>query len=225
MNNKKLRTALFIHIILVVLELMVTNHNFAKYEGVAMFYHYTYSSNFFCLLTSALFVLIMLPALSKGKTSGFVSTYMMKHYNGESGLPGWLLLVRYISVCCLMLTFSVVILVLGPKEGYEYNLLGSMHPVDHVAAPIISLLSLLFFEKTGPLPKRAALYAVVPTIIYAVVLIVLNAVRVTEGPYFFLRIYEQSIFKSMLWTVVLIAINYLISFGIMKAYNAMQGRK
>lgn len=219
MNNTKLRTALFLHIIIVLMEIIVTNYVYATRNGLEMFYHYTEVSNFMCLLCSGAFVLFMLPALSKGRTSGFVSTYMMQHYKGNDELPAWLIIARYVVVCSLMLTFFIVLTVLGPKNGFDEVLLKGVHPMDHLLVPLMSLFSFLFLENKTALPKAAPFWALVPTVIYAVTMLILNAARITVGPYFFLRIYEQSVFKTVMWVVVVMGINYLLSWLVMKVYN------
>lgn len=206
---------------LVVMELIGFNYTFGVHEGFKMFIYYTDSSNFLCLIVSGLFVVFMLPAISKGRTSGFVSTYMMQHYKGSARMPEWITIIRYISSCCLVLTFLVVLFVLGPKKGYADQLMKGVHPIDHVLAPVLSLLSFIFLETAEPLPKKAPVYAIIPTLIYAVILIGMNAARLTEGPYFFLRVYEQSLIKSVLWTMAILGANYLISWLVMKAYNSM----
>ncbi|OON87052.1 hypothetical protein BXO88_05485 [Oribacterium sp. C9] len=207
---------------MVVMELIGFNYTFGVHDGFKMFIYYTDSSNFLCLIVSAIFTVFMLPALSKGRTSGFVSTYMMQHYKGSSEMPRWISMIRYISTCCLMLTFLVVLFVLGPKKGFEDQLLKGVHPIDHVLAPVLSLLSFLFLETAEPLPKKAPVYAVIPTLIYAVILIAMNAAGLADGPYFFLRVHEQSPVKSVLWTMAILGVNYLVSWLVMKAYNSMK---
>ena len=216
-----MRTALFIHIMLVVMELIGLNYTFSVHDGFKMFIYYTDNSNVLCLLVSALFVMFMLPALSKGRTSGFVSTYMMQHYKGSRRMPGWITLLRYICTCCLMLTFLVVLFVLGPKKGFADQLLKGVHPIDHVIAPVLSLMSFLFLETAEPLPKKAPVYAIIPTVIYAVILIGMNVAGLADGPYFFLRVHEQSLIMAVFWTVAILGGNYLISWLVMKGYNSM----
>ena len=136
-------------------------------------------------------------------------------------MPRWIGMIRYIASCCLMLTFLVVLFVLGPKDGYEDQLLGGVHLINHVIAPVLSLMSFLLLETAEPLPKKAPFYAIIPTVIYAVILIGMNAAGLTEGPYFFLRVREQSLVTTVLWTIVLLGGNYFISWLVMKAYHAM----
>ena len=130
MDNKKLRTALFLHIVLVVLEMIDTNHAYAK-DGLGMLIYYTEDSNLLCLIVSALFTLVMLPIIFKGQTNGFVSTFLMRNYrkDGEEKvtIPTLLLVLRYVTSCCLLVTFLVVIFVLGPTDGYREMLLDGTH--------------------------------------------------------------------------------------------------
>lgn len=218
-DNNKLRTALFINVIMVLIEIMAVNYAYTENDGLYMFKYYTDGSNFLGLIVSGIFVLFMLPALSKGRTSGFVSTYMMQHYKGSSALPEWLVILRYIATCCLILTLSVVLLVLGPSEGFAHELIEGMHPINHVGAPLLSLFSLIFFEKSAPLPKQAPLIGIVPTMIYAFLLIVLNAVGFIDGPYFFLRVREQPVYVTLFWLIIMLGGNYILSWLIMRVYN------
>jgi hypothetical protein len=83
----------------------------------------------------------------------------------------------------------------------------------------MSLFSFLFLESKTALPKAAPVWALIPTAVYAVIMLILNAARITVGPYFFLRVYEQPVYKTILWVVVVMGINYLLSWLVMKAYN------
>lgn len=220
MENKKLRMALFVHVIIVILEMMVINYMVAV-NGMELFKYYTDDSNLLCLITSAIFVLFMLPAVSKGRTSGFVSTYMMQHYKGSVKIPEWLTMLRFVTTCCLTLTCIVVLTVLGPKDGYAYQLLSGMHPFDHLGVPAASMLSFLFLENERPLPKAAPYVSAGLTIIYAIVIIVLNSIGVVDGPYFFLRIREQSLLMTFIWSVLILGGDFLLSWLIMKVYNGL----
>jgi hypothetical protein len=64
--------------------------------------------------------------------------------------------------------------------------------------------------------KKDALIALVPSVVYAFVMTLLNIFRVVDGPYDFLRVHNQSVFMSAVWAVVIIggayAINRLIMF-------------
>jgi len=56
------------------------------------------------------------------------------------------------------------------------------------------------------------------TIIYAIIMIVLNILKIVEGPYPFLLIYNQPVIHSVIWTMVILAITYAIAL-ILKKVN------
>lgn len=49
-------------------------------------------------------------------------------------------------------------------------------------------------------------------------MIVLNVLKIVEGPYPFLLVYKQPVVHSILWTVVILAITYAIAL-ILKKVN------
>jgi len=48
--------------------------------------------------------------------------------------------------------------------------------------------------------------------------IILNVLKIVEGPYPFLRVYEQPILHSIIWTILILAITYAIAL-ILKKVN------
>ena len=86
----------------------------------------------------------------------------------------------------------------------------------HFVCPVLALVSFICFEEI-PLKFSHTVCAIVPTLIYAAVLFVLNIASVLVGPYFFLHVYEQSVLASVGWTFVVIGGNYLMSVGIWAA--------
>lgn len=222
-KNKKLRTALFLHIMLVVLEMIDTNYAYAE-DGLGMLIYYTEDSNLLCLLTSALFTIVMLPIIYRGQMTGFVSTYLMRNASKKERktvLPVWLLVLRYVTSCCLLVTFLVVLFVLGPANGYHAMLVEGTHLINHVGAPLLSLHILLFLE-TEPrqmLPAWAPLCAVGVTTLYAVPVLGLNIAKRYVGPYPFLHVYEQSVLQSVLWFLAILGGNALIAVLVKKVYD------
>ncbi len=124
--------------------------------------------------------------------------------------------MRYASSSCLSLTFIVVLLVLIPSdpESAGYLLLDRACFFEHLVVPVLSFVSFVFFEKNS-LMKRDAAGALVPTLSYALAAVILNAVRIIDGPYPFLRIHDQSSVVSVLWFVVIAGGAYLISLGLL----------
>ena len=61
---------------------------------------------------------------------------------------------------------------------------------------------------------RTAAYAVIPTLIYGIVTLILNLARELDGPYPFLQVYRQPAIASVGWFVAIIGGNYLIALAV-----------
>lgn len=168
-------------------------------RGWLAFQYYTMDSNIFAAITS---ILMIFSLLSKGSVS-------QKIHN-----------LRYYSTCCVTVTFIVVIAILIPLDGLENFASWLFEGTDfwlHTVGPLLNIASFLFLEHECKITKRETFLALIPTIIYAVIAIVLNLVKVIYGPYPFLHVYEQSIFMTFVWLIVISALVYgialLLKFG------------
>lgn len=123
------------------------------------------------------------------------------------GEKQWTKNLRYVATCCLTLTFLIVVFVLCPIEHSLFLLYQGEQLYHHLLCPILSFVSFCFIEKSKDIKLR---YALIPTLIYAVVMIIGNILYVVEGPYPFLRVHDQPIWASCLWTVLILG----ICFGI-----------
>jgi len=110
-----------------------------------------------------------------------------------------------------MVTFVVVLLVLGPEQGYAHEFLEGRKIFSHLICPFLSLLLLLFEE--GDIPLKWVSYALFTTLAYAIPLILLNALGLVSGPYSFLKIREQSLGKTVFWIVTILSGNALLALG------------
>lgn len=164
--------------------------------GAENFKYYTFDSNIFILITSVLNVVFLLCNKQGGAFFGYL---------------------RYTSVCCITLTFFIVIFVLIPRklEFKKYLLRGDALFL-HTICPILSIVSYVFFEKSSPGNVGFIFLALIPTLIYGAVLIYLTAKKKVTPPYFFLNVSEQPISVSIKWlfiiTVINIGLNSLIYF-------------
>lgn len=196
---------LAINLAIVFMELYACYMSFLMHGGL-MFQYYTEDSNIFAMLASAC-----------------MSVYIIQSLRNESGaVPMWIRLIKYMSTCCLTVTLLVVIFVLIPtmKQFSPMDLLfsGSML-FQHTLCPILAIVSFLLLEHEPPLTKRHALYALIPTIIYAVVSVILNILRVMEGPYPFLYVYKQPVYMSVIWFIAIVGGAYLLALAL-RALNA-----
>ena len=110
----------------------------------------------------------------------------------------WAYCIQFSAVCCLMVTFLVVLFVLAPdagKNGYRTMLTQGDMLYHHLLCPILIL-------------------AVIPTLIYGIVTLILNLARELDGPYPFLQVYRQPAIASVGWFVAIIGGNYLIALAV-----------
>ena len=172
------------HLLLLFFELAVVIHAFAG-EGLATLRFYTTDSNLLCGVASALFL------LQRGKPDTMVR------------------LLRFIATSCLLVTFTVVLLVLGPQNGYAHEFLGGTRLFSHLLCPFLSLALFLTGEERAP--QRWVGYALFTTLLYAIPMIILNAMGLVSGPYSFLKVREQSLASTLFWIVVILGGNALLA--------------
>ena len=145
-----------------------------------MFIYYTILSNCLALVASIL--------------------YLMDH-----PLAG---VLRYVSVCMLVMTLLITLFVLSPAVGSVKLLMvdgnGLYH---HTLCPILSLVSYVFFEKHTNL----WILPVIVSLIYGLAMIYLNHLGKMTGPYHFFEIRRMGAKKTALWVVALIVVISLIS--------------
>lgn len=176
----------------------------AAESGFRILRYYTELSNLFGLLAAALYLLFALKARREG-----------------SSMPLWVRGFRYMSACCLTLTFLVVIFVLCPSgvASFRYMLFGGHMLYNHTLCPLLAVAALLT-DPGEALPKRWTLLALLPTLLYGIVTVILNITGQLYGPYPFLHVYEQSLGMSLLWAVIIVGGAY----GICLALRPLSGK-
>lgn len=120
--------------------------------------------------------------------------------------PRFVRLLKYYSACCLVQTFLVTAFVLAPMGmmgGFFGIMFKGPNLYHHFLCPIISVVSLCLLEKGERLKMSHCLYALVPTLIYGLVAVVLNLTKVWHGPYPFLYVYEQPVYMSVIWAITI----------------------
>lgn len=164
--------------------------------GITSLEYYTEDSNLLLLMSSIIFLI-----------------YILK--NKE--LPAWFESFRFVAVVSTTLTLIIVLTVLSwtTDLGLYHLLFNGSMLYHHTLCPLLAILSFALFENYNTLKAIKGLYF---TIIYAAILIVLNILKIVEGPYPFLLVYKQPIFHSILWTVIILAITCAIAL-ILKKIN------
>ena len=121
--------------------------------------------------------------------------------------------IRYLSVTMTTLTLFTSLFILLPLSGGKAGevLWSGGMKYFHIFVPVLSLLSFIFLEPGKPFSKKAALLSLIPTGIYGLILLVLNAAGAVEGPYPFLLVHAQPVYMTLVWILVILAANFALS--------------
>ena len=96
-------------------------------------------------------------------------------------IPGFVTIIHFISAVGLTVTFLIAAFVLAPEGGIAYYFLENVAPINHFIGPLLSVISLLFLEKTKKLPMKVILWPVGVTLVYGLICLALNAVNILVG--------------------------------------------
>ena len=186
---------IIINLLIVILEIIGFVLVF-KELGITSLEYYTEDSNLLLLLSS----IIILIHISKNKE-----------------LPLWFKSFRYIAIVSTTLTLIIVLTVLSwtTDLGLYYLLFHESMLYHHTLCPVLAILSFVFVERYDNLHTIHGLYF---TTIYGIIMIILNALKIVEGPYPFLLVHNQPIIHSIIWTALIFAITYAIAL-ILKKIN------
>lgn len=188
---------LVLNIIVIIMEIGALSSSFF-YEDHSFFEFYTQDSNLLALVSCIICAIYLMRGL----------------ISGNYGLPKWVLVIKYMAVSCLVLTFTVVVFVLAPMNspgGYKMLLFSGEMLFTHFLCPLITLAGFLVIDTTL-LAKKSVLLAMIPTAIYAIVAITLNIMKIIEGPYPFLLVYEQPWWMSVIWFAVILLSDFALSW-------------
>lgn len=198
-----LRAALMLNLAVVVMEIVSAAMSWRQLS-LGMFMFYTQDSNILACAACALLAAFQLRALRTG-----------------AAIPLWAQRLKYAAVCCLSVTFLVVVLVLAPMSDGAYGvmLLSGTMLYHHLLCPLAAFLGFMLFEKRPALRRIDALLPTLLTLVYAVVLTALNIARVLDGPYPFLRVYAQSVHASILWALAILGGAEMLAWGVFALHS------
>ncbi len=176
------------------------------FHGRISFEYYTQDSNLFALITSSLFCYFLI---------------------SNSPVPTWLKRLKYASTVGLVITFIVVVFVLGPMLHFNYYHLFFPNSLfyHHLICPILSFITFLFFDDLDTLEKIDSIKVLSFTLFYTIVLVPLNYFGIVEGPYPFLMVKNQPILRSLGWIFVIFGTSFLISLSIYYLHFFFQKKK
>lgn len=191
--------AFVLNMTIVAMELLACYMSFVNHK-FTMFRFYTEDSNVLALVVCAVY-----------------SWYLWRAVKTGRSIPGWIVKLKYIVTCCLFVTFIVVVVVLAPITGVEGYMLfmfaGSML-YHHTLCPVLAVISQVFFEMDSRITLTDNILALVPTVVYGIILMILNGMNIVDGPYPFLHVNNQPLFMIIGWIIILFGIAYLLAFAI-----------
>ncbi len=127
------------------------------------------------------------------------------------------LLLRYMATACLILTFIATFYLASTietnyVEGLKFYLTDKSFLFFNLLNPIISVVSFTRFEGDRRLNKKKTIYlAMLPTLLYGIVLVILNLTNTVVGPYPFLMVNANTPLVSIICMTVILVLNYLIA--------------
>ena len=135
-------------------------------------------------------------------------------------LPLWLKRLKFISTSCLAMTFLTVVIILAPMyedgNGWDIMLCTSSMLYHHLLNPLAAIFSFVLLERTPRLPRSTVKWALLPTVLYGGIILWLNIQRVVDGPYPFMKVYDQSVQASVLWCIAILLMNYFYAWLLWK---------
>ena len=84
----------------------------------------------------------------------------------------------------------------------------------HLINPLLAISSVALFERETKLKPNAPELALIPSVIYALIIYPLIVTEKIAPPYPFLNVYAQPLYMSFIWFLILLASAYLFSFGL-----------
>ena len=192
MNNNNIykRPVVIVNVIIVVLETIAFIHDCGAF-GISMFKWYTIDSNLLQWIVSA-----------------FVVYFCVK----DRDLPGYITILHFISAVGLTITFLIAAFVLAPEGGIRYYFIDNVAPINHLIGPALSVVSLLFLEKTEKQSLSIIVWPMAASLFYGVVCLILNILNKLDGPYFFLQVHKQPAGVIILWFVIIAILCLVLSF-------------
>lgn len=161
--------------------------------GMQMFTFYTEDSNLFATAVCALVALCQVVCLFTDKP-----------------LPFWVKRLKFVATTCLTMTFLTVVFILAPyygEGGYYVMLLTSSMLYHHFLNPLLAIASFVLFEREPRLSGWNVPLTLVPTVGYGAVVLWANLTYRMDGPYPFMRVYDQTVQESVFWFCVVLGSN------------------
>ena len=210
---KRTKTALVFNLAIIACEIAAIIIVFFKLGCYPLVY-YTEDSNLFALVACAVMAGFQVRYLKSGKEIPH-SVQMFKYMVAALSFGN---ICR--SSCC---TFSDAWR--GHKRLGSICFLTKTSPFYILCVRFLQFYRLCFLKKKPHLNTKSAFTATIPTLIYAILLIILNIVGAVDGPYPFLRVMNQPLYMSFVWFIVIVGGAFFLALLLQKLNSTGRKRK
>ena len=193
---KKLKVSLVLNLLNIIFGTTTFTIRFILHGIEKLFYFYTRDSSFFLLVATIIMFIFELLYVYKKKE-----------------ISKWVYSLKFTAVGLSTLTFLMCVFILGPvlsktmgyKGAYGFLFLYNECFFEHFLCPLLGFVSFMFFENEFKMNIKDSAFALSPTILYGVVILILVGVNLITAPYFFFDIYNQPVYSIVLWLVCIVA--------------------
>lgn len=162
LSKKNIVLSLTANILIVIATIGVVISYFCGNDGE---YHIPPTFRF-CLFTTDSNILCMLTAL-------ILACFEVRYLVTGKAIPKLAVWLKFVGSTAVAVTFSVVVLFLGPMTDFVSMVFGGTSVYMHFAGPLLGFVSFCFWENIHPVSKKMLLPALVPTLIYGIVYLVM----------------------------------------------------
>jgi hypothetical protein len=217
MDNKDIKTSIFMNIMIIVFTIFAT---FIMFTGIkfmhgyeiilestklGVFKFFTVQSNILIAIVSFIFLKNEIDILKGKKKEITTRNYILK----------------LIGTTSVGLTFFIVFAYLGPisKEGIMSMLMNS-NLFFHLIIPVMSIMTFVLFEKTNKISFKNTFYGLIPTAMYGFYYLINVLIHMENGKvspiYDFYWFVQNGVWTAFIVVPIIFIITYLISLSMWK---------
>jgi len=128
--------------------------------------------------------------------------------------PRILLVLKLAAVMMLTITMVVVAFVMVPYQGWTILLNPEGSLMAHLINPILAIVDFLYLSDMEAMGKKEAVLSTIPMLLYMVFIVVFLIIAGNDdlAPYPFLRIHSQSVLTTLLVSIGVFVIGFVVSF-------------
>lgn len=201
MNKKSINLArLILNIIIVFMVGISIVSNFIDIDGISNNSQAFGCFKYFTILSNTLVCIFSFATI----------IYLLINRRNENSIlsrPKYLL--KYIACISVVLTFTVVMLFLGPTQGYN-NMLRGNGIFVHLFVPILSVIDFILIKTNKIIGYKESLLTIVPTLLYSIVYFVMIVV-VKSWSDFYGLLFGGNYFLAPISMIVMYASTYLLA--------------